>query len=114
MPLVERLADVPTPLSIDTYHADTARAALRAGAAMIMTSRPFVAMRRWRRDRGIGMRCVLMHMQGTPQNMQRNPLYANVVDDICSFFEERIGHALAHGIKEERIWLDPGFGFGRR
>ena len=60
-----------------------------------------------------GVECVLMHMQGTPKSMQDTPRYDDVVDDIRAFFEERIAFATGRGISEERLWLDPGFGFGK-
>ncbi len=57
--------------------------------------------------------CILMHMQGTPDSMQDDPVYDDVVDDLCSFFEQRLEYAAAEGISEDKIWLDPGFGFGK-
>lgn len=114
MPLLERLAQDDVALSVDTYHAGTARAALEAGAAMINDITGF------RGDPAMagvvaetGCAYVLMHMQGTPRDMQRDPRYVNVVDDICAFFDERMTFALSRGIAEAQIWLDPGFGFGK-
>ena len=60
-----------------------------------------------------GAGVILMHMQGTPRTMQDQPRYDDVVDDIRAFFEERLHFAAAAGIREEQIWLDPGFGFGK-
>ena len=60
-----------------------------------------------------GVECVLMHMQGLPQTMQADPQYDDVVDDICRFFSERVEYAVKSGIREDKIWLDPGFGFGK-
>lgn len=57
---------------------------------------------------------VVMHMQGTPENMQTNPHYADVVKDIKDFFKERIEYAMSRGIRKERIIIDPGIGFGKR
>lgn len=114
VPLLEALSGTETPISVDTYHAGTARAALQAGATMI---NDITALRG---DPGMaetvaeaGCPCVLMHMQGTPQTMQAAPRYDDVVDDICAFFEERMRFATAQGIAEQDIWLDPGFGFGK-
>jgi dihydropteroate synthase len=56
---------------------------------------------------------VLMHMQGTPRTMQENPTYDDVVEDIKAFLSERIETAVRAGIAEERIWIDPGIGFGK-
>jgi dihydropteroate synthase len=62
-------------------------------------------------ERGAGV--VLMHMPGNPRTMQDNPAYADVVDEIKAFLAERIEVAVAAGVDEERIWLDPGIGFGK-
>ncbi len=60
-----------------------------------------------------GCEVVLMHMQGTPRTMQDDPTYDDVVDDVRAFLAERIEFAVAEGIAEERIWVDPGIGFGK-
>ena len=60
-----------------------------------------------------GCEVVLMHMLGTPRTMQDEPGYDDVVDDVRAFLAERIGAAVAAGIAEERIWIDPGIGFGK-
>ena len=57
---------------------------------------------------------ILMHIKGTPENMQRDPSYADVVAEIKNYFQEKIDYALSHGIKKEKIILDPGIGFGKR
>ena len=62
---------------------------------------------------GAGARCCLMHMLGEPRTMQRDPRYDDVVADVKGFLEERMAFAVAHGIAEERILLDPGIGFGK-
>jgi dihydropteroate synthase len=56
---------------------------------------------------------VLMHMLGTPRTMQREPRYDDVVEDVKAFLAERIEAAISDGIAEERIWVDPGIGFGK-
>jgi dihydropteroate synthase len=60
-----------------------------------------------------GCEVVLMHMLGDPRTMQENPVYDDVVDDIKAFLTERIEFAVSEGIEEERIWVDPGIGFGK-
>ncbi len=114
LPVLEALAECPAPLSLDTYHAATARAALARGAAMI---NDISALRHDPEMAGViaesGCPCVLMHMQGTPRNMQQDPRYDHVVEEICAFFEERLSVAESAGIVREQIWLDPGFGFGK-
>lgn len=114
LPVLEALEDCPVPISVDTYHESTARLALERGVAMI---NDISAMRHDPGMAGViaefGCPVVLMHMQGTPRNMQQNPHYTNVVEEICSFFEARIAAAQSAGIAREQIWLDPGFGFGK-
>lgn len=114
LPVVRAAASLQTPVSIDTYHASTAEACVAAGAAMV---NDITALRGDPEMAGLvassGVDCVLMHMQGDPKTMQSNPSYTDVVDDIRSFFDERMAYAVAQGISERRIWLDPGFGFGK-
>lgn len=114
IPVVELLRDAYVPISVDTYRADTARAAIDAGATMIND----ISALRWDPDMaGVIAECdcdiVLMHTQGTPQTMQEAPAYADVVDDILAFFDGRVRDALDAGIGLEHIWIDPGFGFGK-
>lgn len=113
-PVVEALVPLGAPVSVDTYHAETARRALRAGARMI---NDISGLRHDPEMAGVvaeaGCDYVLMHMLGTPRTMQCEPRYTGVVDDLCAFFEERIAYAVRAGIREEAIWIDPGFGFGK-
>lgn len=113
-PAMEGICAVGVPVSIDTYHAETARMALAAGAAMV---NDITALRGDPEMAAVvaEARCeyVLMHMLGTPLTMQADPKYNDVVDEICGFFEERMDFAVRSGISEEKIWLDPGFGFGK-
>jgi len=114
MPALEVALGAGAPVSVDTYRAETARRALAAGAQMvndITALRGDTAMAEV--IAASGAPCVLMHMQGTPGTMQIAPRYQDIVDDISAFFEERLQFALAAGIREEQIWLDPGFGFGK-
>ena len=113
-PVLEPVAALGTPISIDTYHADTARRALEAGAAMvndITALQGDAAMAEV--VAAAGCPVVLMHMRGTPETMQDAPKYDDIVDDIRAFFDERIAFAVKAGIVESNIWLDPGFGFGK-
>ncbi|HET7052747.1 MAG TPA: dihydropteroate synthase [Solirubrobacterales bacterium] len=113
LPVIEGLAGVAT-VSIDTSKAAVAQAALDAGASIV---NDVTALRH---DPEIGALCaerdatlVLMHMQGEPRTMQENPVYGDVVDDVKAFLVERMGVAVGAGVDEERIWLDPGIGFGK-
>jgi dihydropteroate synthase len=60
-----------------------------------------------------GAGCCLMHMLGEPRTMQEDPRYEDVVSEVKAFLEERLAFAVAEGVDEERVWLDPGIGFGK-
>jgi dihydropteroate synthase len=114
LPVIEGLAGDPTPISIDTSKLAVAEAALQAGAAMVndvtaLRAAPEIAALCAER----GAELVLMHMQGEPRTMQRKPVYDDVVEDVKAFLAERMQFAIAEGVREERIWLDPGIGFGK-
>jgi dihydropteroate synthase len=101
-------------LSIDTAKAAVARAALDAGASFVndvtaLRGDPAMA----EVVAAGGADCCLMHMQGEPRTMQVDPRYDDVVDDVRAFLAERLEHAVAAGIEERRITLDPGIGFGK-
>jgi dihydropteroate synthase len=111
-PVIEGLAGIP--ISIDTSKAVVAEAALDAGATMVndvtaLRGDPDLA----RVCAEAGCEVVLMHMLGDPRTMQENPIYEDVVDDIKAFLAERIEFAVAQGIDEGLIWVDPGIGFGK-
>ncbi len=114
LPLLEALDGTEITISVDTYRASTALEAMKFGVAMI---NDITALRGDPEMAGViadaGAECVLMHMQGMPNTMQDNPKYDDVIDDICAFFEERIAFATCEGVPENKIWLDPGFGFGK-
>lgn len=102
------------PVSIDTSLAQVARAAIEAGAEIIndvtgLAGDP--AMPRLAVESGVGV--VAMHMQGTPQTMQDNPTYTNVVEEIHDYLRQRRDALQAAGLELERICLDPGIGFGK-
>jgi dihydropteroate synthase len=115
MPVIERLAAYSTvPLSIDTSKAAVARAAIDAGAVLVndvTALRGDVGMAAAVAENGAEL--CLMHMQGDPRTMQDDPRYGDVVSEVKAFLEERLGFAVAEGIGEERVWLDPGIGFGK-
>jgi dihydropteroate synthase len=111
---VEAVSALGIPVSVDTYRAETARLALAAGAGMvndISALRGDPAMADVVAESGCA--CVLMHMLGEPRTMQVAPRYDDLVNEICRFFEERMTFAVKHGIREDAVWLDPGFGFGK-
>jgi dihydropteroate synthase len=113
-PVVAGLAGVEAQISVDTSKAAVAAAALDAGAAIVndvtaLRGDPEMAALCADRDATV----VLMHMLGTPRTMQHDPVYEDVVDDVKAFLAERMEMAIAAGIAERRIWLDPGIGFGK-
>jgi dihydropteroate synthase len=112
IPVVRGL--VGAPVSVDTAKADVARRGLELGAEMVndvtaLRGDPRMAEVVAERDAYV----CLMHMQGEPRTMQDDPTYDDVVSDVCRFLEERVEFAIAAGIAEERIFVDPGFGFGK-
>lgn len=114
IPLIEALADVEVPISIDTCKAGVARRALEAGASMIndvSALRSDEEMVLLARDTGTPV--ILMHMQGTPRDMQDDPRYDDVVRDIARFLRERAAFAREAGVDPTRIVIDPGIGFGK-
>jgi dihydropteroate synthase len=103
-------------ISIDTTKAEVARAALTAGADMI---NDISAMRFDSEMINVlqefpGAGIIIMHMQGTPRTMQQKPEYDDTIREIQDFLAERITYAVSQGIKQERIFIDPGIGFGKR
>jgi dihydropteroate synthase len=116
-PVVEALAGPGGPgpgVSIDTSKAVVAAAALEHGAEIV---NDVTALRADPELAGVcaerGCAVVLMHMQGDPRTMQADPRYGDVVDEVRAFLAERIAAAVAAGIDERRIWIDPGIGFGK-
>jgi dihydropteroate synthase len=116
VPAVEALrAAVEVPISVDTTKAEVARRALRAGADLvndISALRFDPEMARVVAEAGCGV--VLMHMKGTPKDMQADPRYEDVVAEVREFLAERLRWAEQQGISRDRVVLDPGFGFGKR
>src|SRR3954467_5457283 len=113
LPGVEGLAHVAR-VSIDTMKLEVSEAALDAGAVYVNDVTAF------RHAPGLaalvaerGADCCLMHMLGEPRTMQEDPRYDDVVSDVKAFLEQRMAFAVAEGVPEERIQLDPGIGFGK-
>ena len=112
VPVLERISGVP--VSIDTSKAEVARRALELGAELV---NDVTALRGDPAMAGVvaehGAYLCLMHMQGEPRTMQRDPHYDDVATEVAAFLEERMRFATAAGVPEERICLDPGIGFGK-
>jgi dihydropteroate synthase len=107
-------ADRNAQVSIDTSKASVARACIDAGATLVndvsaLRGDPEMAAL----VAQSGAECCLMHMRGEPRTMQADPRYGDVVDDVRAFLEERMAHAVREGVREQRIMLDPGIGFGK-
>ncbi|MGI8729629.1 MAG: dihydropteroate synthase [Solirubrobacteraceae bacterium] len=114
VPVLEGLAGAGARLSVDTSKSAVAAAALDAGATLVndvTALRGDPAMAALVAGRGCDV--CLMHMLGEPRTMQRDPRYSDVVDDVKAFLAERLRHAVSQGIDAERVWLDPGIGFGK-
>jgi len=113
IPVVAALA-ATTRVSIDTMKLTVAEAAVDAGATYVNDVTAFrhdPDLAGFVADRGLD--CCLMHMLGAPRTMQEDPRYDDVVSDVKAFLEERLAAAVAAGIPEERVQLDPGIGFGK-
>ena len=115
IPVIEQLAArVKIPISIDTMKPAVARAAIAAGASIVndvAANRADDAM--WRVVAESGAGYVLMHMQGTPQTMQANPTYGDVVREVHDFFSGRLQRLANCGVAREQVILDVGIGFGK-
>jgi dihydropteroate synthase len=113
LPVLERLQG-EVPVSIDTAKGEVARRALELGAELVNDVTAF------RSDPALAEICAehdayvcLMHMQGEPRTMQLEPRYDDVAGEVTAFLEERMAFAVEHGVREDRICLDPGIGFGK-
>jgi dihydropteroate synthase len=113
VPVLDRLGS-ELPVSIDTSKASVAQAALERGAILV---NDVTALRGEPELAGVvagaGAYLCLMHMQGEPRTMQAEPRYGDVAAEVASFLEERLAFAVAQGVPEERVCLDPGIGFGK-
>ncbi|HLK23486.1 MAG TPA: dihydropteroate synthase [Caulobacteraceae bacterium] len=114
VPLVEALSGSGVPLSIDTMKPAVARAAVRAGATIWndVTALGY-APDSISTAAALGCTVILMHMQGTPKTMGVRPRYDDVVAEVAAFLAARADAAMAAGVARERIWVDPGIGFGK-
>lgn len=114
LPLLQRLAALQVPLSLDTRRTSVMRAALQAGAVDLINDVSALE------DEGAlalvaaaNVGICLMHKQGNPDTMQQQPDYVDVVQEVGSYLARRIELCLAHGIARDRLLADPGFGFGK-
>jgi dihydropteroate synthase len=115
IPVIERLsAELSVPLSVDTYKSGVAEKALEAGASIvndISGLRFSPDMARVAADHGAAV--IIMHIKGTPRDMQVNPVYTDVVGEIMAYLEEGLELAEKAGVEREKVLVDPGIGFGK-
>jgi dihydropteroate synthase len=110
VPVIERLSG---RISIDTSKAEVAARALDAGASIVNDVSALRFDPEMAEVAASAEALCLMHMLGEPRTMQEDPRYDDVVSDVKAFLEERLAFAVAQGVSEERVWLDPGIGFGK-
>lgn len=113
-PVIERLAGDGICVSIDTRHADVMEAAMKAGASIINDVTALTGDERSMEVAvSTGAHVVLMHMQGSPQTMQQDPVYAEPPNDVFKYLKARIDACVSAGIDSSKIAVDPGIGFGK-
>ena len=113
VPVLDALRDCGVPLSVDTYKPEVMRVALAHGADLVNDIYALRMPGALEAVAASDCAVCLMHMQGEPLTMQQQPVYADVVSEVCDFLAGRVAAARAAGISRERIVLDPGFGFGK-
>lgn len=113
LPVVEVLVREGVPVSIDTSKAVVAAACLDVGAVVVNDVTAFGDLAMAGVCSGAGCSVCLMHMQGEPRTMQASPHYNDVVQDVGAFLQVRAQFAASNGISPDRIWVDPGIGFGK-
>jgi dihydropteroate synthase len=114
VPVVEALVQrAPVPVSVDTSRPEVMRAAVAAGASMVNDVRALRSPGALSAAAELGVPVCLMHMQRSPETMQEDPRYRDVVVEVRSFLAERVRACLDAGIRREHLVVDPGFGFGK-
>jgi len=115
VPVIEAIqSELAVPISIDTSKPEVMRAAVKAGAGLINDVQALRVDGALEAAAELDVPVCLMHAQGTPQNMQDNPQYDNVIADVCQFLLERVSVCEQAGISRDKLILDPGFGFGKK
>jgi dihydropteroate synthase len=113
LPVLNALRDCGVPISVDTYKPEVMRAAVAAGASMINDIYGFRMPGAFAAVASSNCAVCIMHMQGEPLTMQKYPKYDDVVDEVRNFLELRAKEAVLAGITQQRIVIDPGYGFGK-
>lgn len=115
IPVIEKLADkLSIPISVDTYKPVVAKAAIDAGASIVNDVTGLADEEMIRVCNEKGSPAIIMHMKGTPKDMQENPVYEDVIGEIMHFLSDRVDKATAVGLNSTQIAVDPGIGFGKR
>lgn len=114
LPVVSGLAQQGVPVSIDTMKPDVARACLDAGAFLVNDVTGLRSAEMIQVCASAGCFVCIMHMRGEPRTMQQDPHYADVVSEVKDFLVSRAEEAMGQGIDREKIWIDPGIGFGKK
>ena len=114
IPVIEKLKGFPIPISIDTYKSEVAEEACKQGVSIINDISGLTADEKMVEvARKYGAYVIIMHIKGTPKNMQLNPTYSDVVGEIREFLIKQSNYALSNGIPGDKIIIDPGIGFGK-
>jgi dihydropteroate synthase len=113
MPVIYALRELGHALSVDTCKPEVMREAIIAGADMINDINAFRAPGAIEAVAGSDCGLCVMHMQGTPQDMQAQPVYQDVLGEVTAFLRARVDALLAAGVARDRVTIDPGFGFGK-
>ncbi len=116
LPIVKKLSkEIDIPISVDTYKSSVAKNCLDAGASMINDITSLLGDDRLADIiKEFNVPICIMHMLGTPENMQKNPNYNNIIKEIKDFLKKRAQYLVDKGIKKNKIIIDPGLGFGKR
>ncbi|WP_394779304.1 dihydropteroate synthase [Undibacterium sp.] len=113
MPIIYALRDCGKPLSIDTYKPEVMQEAILAGVDLVNDINGFRDPRAVQLAANSDVALCVMHMQNTPSDMQLNPEYGDVNEEVMDFLRQRVDALTAAGIERDRISIDPGFGFGK-
>jgi dihydropteroate synthase len=113
LPVITGLRACGAALSVDTMKPEVMRAALAAGADMINDVNALRAPGAWEAVAASACGLCLMHMQGEPRTMQSDPYYGDVVAEVGAFLDRALAEGRRHGVADERLLVDPGFGFGK-
>ncbi len=114
LPILEKINEnFDIKISVDTYNPETMEQSLKLGCNLINDISGLANLKSYEIIKKYNAKICIMHMQGNPRNMQKDPKYKNIVAEIYKFFEDKINTCIDYGIDKNNIILDPGFGFGK-